>query len=241
MRSRRAGGGYIQPFQAAGRNGRIISSRNVLAVVPGTGSLADQWVIVGAHYDALGLLILPGGSFDVLNGADDNASGTSLMLEIARAFRAYTASGGTGNGGRRSVLFAAFGAEEEGLLGSWHYTRNPSIPPARMSAMLNFDMVGRLRGNQLTAVGTESSSIWPDMLANANRAGLAFGGSTSCQSCSDHAGFRDLGVPYLWFFTGTHNDYHRPADDEALIEYDGMSRIGDLALRMLIRLAVAPG
>lgn len=235
------GGAYIQPFQAtAPRDGRAVSSRNVLAVVPGAGSLASQWIIVGAHYDAQGTWTLPGDSIAVLNGADDNASGTALVLELARTFRSWTASGGPGDGSRRSVLFAGFGAEEEGLLGSCYYADTSPIA-WQADAMLNFDMVGRLRGNQLWTVGVESSSIWDDMLANANRAELDMDPSAPCYSCSDYACFRRNGVPWLWFYTGSHGDYHSPADDESLIVYPGMLRIGDLALRTLIRLAVAPG
>ena len=107
-----------------------LESQNVLGVIPGHGDLADEWVVVGAHYDHLGWIQVGDDSVEVLNGADDNASGTSLMLEIARFMREYAASGGTGDAGRRSIMFQAYGAEELGMVGSYHFCENPTVPMA---------------------------------------------------------------------------------------------------------------
>lgn len=212
---------------------------NVLAVVPGSGSLASEWVIVGAHFDALGFVTDANGTAIVRNGADDNASGTSLMLELARLYSRQVSLGGTAGVPRRAVLFAGFAAEERGLDGSREFAGSNAIPPGQIAAMVNFDMVGRLRNNAVAA-DNGGSARWEAMLANTNASDLLIDLRTVCKGCSDHASFSALGVPHLWFYTGTHPDYHTPQDDEHLINYDGMSAIGDMAYRILLRLAVDP-
>jgi len=235
-------GTLIQPFRAPSlRNGAMLDSRNVLAVVPGNGALAAEWVIVGAHYDAQGVISDGAGGVLVRNGADDNASGTAVVLELARLYRRWTSLGGTAGVPRRAVLFAGFGSEEEGLVGSCTFVGTGAVPVQRMAAMVNFDMVGRLRANTVTAQSGGSASAWDDMLANTNAAGVVIDPNPACKSCSDYACFGSAGVPYVWFFTGTHAEYHRPEDDEPLIDYGGMVAIGDMAFRVLARLAVAPG
>jgi Zn-dependent M28 family amino/carboxypeptidase len=176
------------------------------------------------------------------NGADDNGSGTVLILEMARAFQAYVDAGGTGSRDRRSVLFAAWGAEEEGLLGSCNYVHYiPAVPLGQTRALMNFDMVGRLRENTVYLSGGDVSPAWGPMARNANDPllNLAFGES-SCTGCTDHACFWQAGIPFMGFFTGLHNEYHRPGDDIELIDFTGMVRIGNLSLRVLSRLTVTP-
>jgi hypothetical protein len=236
-------GGFQQAFEAESwRDGTPLTSQNVLAAVPGSGALAGEWLVVGAHYDHVGTRLVPGGTLEVHNGADDNASGTAAVLELARLFSTYVGSGGTADQPRRSVLFAAWGAEEEGLLGSCAFTESDLVPMDRTMATLNFDMVGRLRNNVVQAHGPKSSNRWADFLADANRPALSVARDPSigCLSCSDHACFRDAGVPYVWFFTGTHSEYHGPDDDTELIDFDGTAGITELAFRLLTRLAVTP-
>lgn len=237
-----APGGSIQPFQLySDRVERTITSQNVLATVPGTGSLADEWLVVGAHYDHIGLREQEDGTMGLNNGADDNASGTVMILEMARVFREYVASGAMPVEDRRSVLFAAFGAEEVGLLGSCYYASHaPAVPITMTRAMMNFDMVGRLRDRVLLVRGFETSGDWASMAINANHPKLILYDPPPCENCSDFACFRNEGVPYIWFFTGTHEEYHTPADDVERINFSGLAEIGEVSLRVLTRLAVMP-
>jgi len=235
-------GGMIQPFRSVSRRGdTLLSSRNVLAALPGTGGLADQWLIVGAHYDHIGFRNLVDESLGPNNGADDNASGTVLVLELARLLRGYVDGGGMGASARRSVLFMAFGAEEEGLLGSCHYAfREPVVPLSATRAMVNLDMVGRLR-QALIVSGQETSAIWPVLLADANASELPLlAPEHSAPTGSDHTCFWQAGIPWLGFFTQTHAQYHRPTDDVELINFQGLEAIGELGLRILTRLMVMP-
>jgi len=237
-------GGGIQAFETySERLDRVISSQNILGAVPGTGSLADEWVVVGAHYDHIGMATEANGTISLHNGADDNGSGTVLILEMARIYRDYVESGGLPSEDRRSVLFAAFGSEELGLLGSCHYVEDdPAVPLEQTVAMLNFDMVGRLREDVLLPLGFESWERWSFMLQNSNHSGLVLVDPPgACSSCSDHACFRQADIPFLWFHTGSHDQYHTPADDVDLINFPGMARIGETSLRVLTRLVVLDG
>ena len=135
----------------------------------------------------------------------------------------------------RSVLFAAFGAEEEGLLGSCSYVHGiPAVPLAKTRAMMNFDMVGRLRDNTVYISGGETSWVWNPLVTNSNEPALSLAISeSSCTGCTDHVCFWQAGIPFVGFFTGLHDEYHRPGDDVELIDFSGLSRIGALALRVL--------
>ena len=234
-------GGAIQPFDAFSRRGdSLLHSRNVMAQVPGSGVLADQWLVVGAHYDHIGFRHLGPGSAGPNNGADDNASGTVLVLELARMLQRYVDQSGMAGTDRRSVLFAGFGAEEEGLLGSCHYVFDaPAAPLSATGAMMNFDMVGRLRSNTLVVSGQETAVDWPALVTNANAPGISLlRPETSSSGGTDHACFWRAGIPWLGFFTGFHDQYHRPSDDVGLINFGGLTRIGELSFRILTRLLV---
>ena len=233
-------GGVIQTFDATSRRGdTLLSSRNVMAAVPGAGALAHEWLVVGAHYDHIGFRGLADGSQGPNNGADDNGSGTVMVLETARLLQAYVEEGGMADTDRRSVLFMGFGAEEEGLLGSCHYVfEAPAVPLNQTRAMLNFDMVGRLR-EVLVVSGQETAAAWPALVANANAPGLTvFRPPQSSPSGSDHTCFWQASIPWLGFFTDFHDEYHRPADDVELINFPGMGSIGELGMRILTRLMV---
>ena len=177
------------------------------------------------------------GEFEVFNGADDNASGTALLLEVARYLQDSLA---TMSGNRRSLLFVAFGGEETGLAGSRYYCENPTVPMDRIVAMVNFDMVGRLRDNGLSLIGTQSSSTgWADLIRTANAAGLPITYDEKGVSSSDQYCFYVLRRPVALIHTGLHPQYHTPDDDVWLEDVDGMKAVGEFALR-LISLVLTP-
>jgi hypothetical protein len=214
-------------------------SQNVLGVLPGAGALAGEWVLVGAHYDHLGW-VGAGGDVTVYNGADDNASGTALLLEVARLLARWVAAHPAAAPARRSMLFQAFGAEEEGLLGSERFVADPTVPLDSVVAMINFDMVGRLRNNTLTVSGVGSAPSWRELLAAANVARLDFAFDDQVLGRSDHYPFYLLGIPVVHFFTGFHEDYHRPTDDVVLLNVEGMASVGRLAISLVWDLATRP-
>jgi aminopeptidase YwaD len=200
---------------------------NVVGILPGDDpSLADEALVIGAHYDHLGL---SGGA--VYPGADDNASGTAVVVGLARAFAAA--------GPRpRTLVFALFGAEEIGLVGSGRYVKAPAMPLARTAAMLNFDMVGRLRDGTLTVGGVESGSTLRAVVSDAARAtGVKPTLRDSPYGPSDHSQFYGGGTPVLFFHTGGHADYHRPSDTADKIDAAGMARIARLGAQITERLA----
>jgi hypothetical protein len=183
-------------------------------------------VVVGAHYDHLGYggrdSLAPGRHEPHL-GADDNASGTATLLEVARAMAARNARL------PRDVVFVAFSGEEMGVLGSSWFVKHPppGVAPADIVAMLNMDMVGRLRKNSLEVFGTDTATEWPDLLGAACDAGRvdcvhdAGGGF----GASDHSPFYGAGVPVLHFFSGVHSDYHKPSDTADKLNAAGMAQV----------------
>jgi hypothetical protein len=234
-RSRPLNGATIDYTEHFIRNRRTV--RNVVGLLPGSDpSKAKQAIVIGAHYDHVGL----GGRFsaapdrtgEVHNGADDNASGTASVIEIARAAAADPSRF------PRSLVFVAFAGEERGLLGSAHYASDPTIPMSDTVAMLNLDMVGRSNG-KVDVSGLESS---PVLLNDIQEAALAAGGIEIRQEGpgagrSDDSSFLDKRVPALNFFTGFHPDYHRPSDDWNRIDAPGTARVATLALEFAARIA----
>src|SRR2546425_8485491 len=204
-----------------------VRSANVVGILPGTDpALADEAVVIGAHYDHLGRV-----DGVVYPGADDNASGTAVVLGLARAF---AAAGGTG----RTLVVALFGAEELGLIGSRHYVGWPLVPLARTVAMVNVDMVGRLQARRLSVSGGDSGSTPRALLrgAGANEGvGLDFRGPAPTPPC--HHPVYEAGVPVLFFHTSIHGDYHRPTDTADKIDAAGMARVAAVAVRVIERLA----
>lgn len=220
-----------------GREGRTL--RNVVASLEGAGPLAEETLIIGAHYDHLGRggwgSLATGANDEVHNGADDNASGTAVLLELARQLAARDQPL------KRRILFIAFSAEELGLIGSTKYVQDPLVPLSSTVAMLNLDMVGRLRENRLTVYGTGTAAEWPEYLQRANLPlGLSIVRHPGGYGPSDHATFFESGVPVLHFFTGYHNQYHRPTDDAELLNLEGMRRITDLVREIAVSIAQAP-
>lgn len=214
-------------------------SQNVVGAIPGRGALAEEWVIVGAHYDHVGWAVGPDSVLRVFNGADDNASGVAAVLEIARYLADHVGRTGNRPGQRRSIMVHAYGAEEIGLVGSEFYCANPVVPLSAVAAMVNLDMVGRLRDNLLTVGLVTSASFWPDMLAAANEDGLTFAFDNQYVGRSDHFCFYRAGRPALHLFTGLHPEYHTASDDVHLLNVEGWRQVTELALKVVLDLVTA--
>ncbi len=192
---------------------------------------ADKTVIIGAHYDHLGMggagsLYAEGNA--VHNGADDNASGVGVMLKLAEKLK-DSISGS-------NYLFIAFSGEEMGLLGSNYFSKNPTIDFEKANYMINMDMVGRLREDKTLSIsGTGTASIWNQVL-NSTNPGFKLVLSESGMGPSDHTSFYLQDIPVLHFFTGQHEDYHKPSDDSDKLNYEGMNMIGEYILEVISEL-----
>ena len=242
-RIRQAARGGDRAFLAASVQPRAVEARNVAALLPGSDpALADEVLIIGAHYDHLGLggegSLDPDARGVVHNGADDNASGTSGLIEIARLLSQ------SDRRPARSVLFLAFTAEEKGLWGSSHYVRNPLLPIGQSIAMLNMDMIGRLEGRTLVVEGVGTAEEWTDILLAANQSTarpLSIAVTPDGFGPSDHSSFYGEGLPVLHFFSNTHVDYHRPSDDWDKVDIEGLGQIVDLVSEVAFDVAGVSG
>jgi hypothetical protein len=202
--------------------------KNVIAVLEGEGPLANEMIVIGAHYDHLGLggvgSLAPWTSA-IHNGADDNASGTAALLEIAHRLAT------SGQKPQRRIVFMAFTGEERGLLGSAYYVRNPRFPLESTIAMFNLDMVGRLQNEKLIVYGTGTAKEFDPLVESV---GQKYGFKLSKQpegfGPSDHSSFYGKKIPVLHLFTGTHSDYHRPSDDSPKLNIEGMRRVTDFLI-----------
>ena len=204
----------LQPFQGHGTTGR-----NVVAVVHGTTAEA---VVIGAHYDHLG-----GDGKKVYCGADDNASGTAVVIEMARRFAKKPA--------QRTVILVAFSGEEMGILGSRHFVNNPpTLEPT--VAMINLDMVGRLREN-LIVFGADTGDKFKEYLADSP---LKIAHNKDAIGPSDHTSFVLKGIPAVHLFTGAHVDYHKPGDTADKVNFEGLKKVADLVETLARRVADAP-
>ncbi|MEM7414004.1 MAG: M28 family peptidase [Gemmatimonadota bacterium] len=219
----------------------MVDANNVVGLLPGSDpARADEVVIVGAHYDHLGFG--GGGSlapdrFAVHNGADDNASGTSAVIEVARAVA-------SGPRPARSIVFMLFTGEERGLWGSEFFASNPTVDLDDAVAMLNLDMVGRVVDDRVTVYGFASASEWDAIVDAANAdldRPLNIGKAPDAFGPSDHTSFAAREIPVLHFFSNTHPDYHRPSDDWPKINVDGLDRVEALTGRIARTLATAAG
>ncbi len=227
---------------------------NVIGILEGNDSvLKNEAIIIGAHYDHLG----KGGqgslavnSNEIHHGADDNASGVAALIELARQFAKEKKN-------KRTIIFIAFGGEEEGLLGSKHYVNNPVFPLNKTVAMINMDMVGRLKDEKLTVGGIGTANEWKSLIETKNSLGnVTLDGKEQTINAvainspqtgkpviekvysnfalqlnedgfgpSDHSSFYGKQIPVLFFFTGTHTDYHKPTDTADKVNYDGLLKI----------------
>lgn len=212
-----------------------LDARNVIGFLPGKGSLAEEFVVVGAHYDHVGMGgagSLAPGTIEVHNGADDNASGTSGLLEVASECQKLRDINN-----RRGVIFIAFSSEEKGLLGSKYYIRNPRWPLENTVSMVNMDMIGRLGDNAVTIFGTGTAVGFNEMLDRLNYNQLRLDKQSPGFGPSDHQSFYEVGIPVFHFFTGLHNDYHRPSDDVEKLDINGIVQISHLVSDLVIELA----
>jgi hypothetical protein len=225
-------------------------SANVVGILSGSDPrLAGEYIVIGAHYDHLGLggpeslAAVPEGQ--IHHGADDNASGTAGLLELARVMAKDRARV------KRSLVFIAFSGEELGLLGSGAYTKAPAAPLASTVAMLNMDMVGRLRNGSLFVGGVGTSPAWKTLLEKLNQAKEMAGGNPGSGSGSrfqlsygedgfgpsDHQSFYVRDIPVLFFFTGTHDDYHKPSDTAEKINSEGLSQVVEYVREVALAVA----
>jgi len=229
---------------------REVPANNVIGILPGSDpKLKDEAIVIGAHYDHLGR----GGEGslapregDIHHGADDNASGVAAVLELAHMLSSQNPKP------RRTIVFMAFSGEEEGLIGSNYYVNHPIVPLANTVAMINMDMVGRMKGKTLIVGGVGTTAEWRALLDRANppvgmtasmqrpaTADGSVGGSSGATTFkafdltlnedgygpSDHSSFYAKQVPVLFFWTGNHEDYHKPSDTADKINYEGEARI----------------
>jgi hypothetical protein len=212
------------------------SVANVVGILEPSGGEVTEYVVVGAHFDHLGM----GGQFSLTreteahNGADDNASGTAAMLELARIFSGHREIL------KRGIIFIGFNGEELGVLGSTFYVEHPVVPIENTVFMLNLDSIGRLRDDKIYAAGTGSSSIFESLLARANEElALSIESTESGFGPSDHFPFYGSNTPVLFFFTGTHGDYHKASDDWDKINAGGIGSIVSIASLTLSELVFA--
>lgn len=230
---------YLQAFPGKSASpDKPVTGYNVIGILAGTDRhLKNEAIVIGAHYDHLG----HGGegslnptSTDIHHGADDNASGTAAIIEMARAFAKEKKN-------KRTIIFIAFSGEEEGLFGSKYYVNNPVFPIESTVAMINLDMVGRLHDDKLTIGGIGTASEWKDLVTNKNSHYMLDFSSISVDvprefnftlalnedgfGPSDHSSFYTKKIPVLFFFTGTHLDYHKPSDTADKINYKGEASV----------------
>ena len=235
-------GGWFQTFVVSAKAPAAdhgppeeLKGRNVVGILRGREKkLRAEAVVVGAHYDHLGLggpfALDPDSTGAVHNGADDNASGIAALLEIARTLAIRPPA--------RTVVFVAFSGEELGLLGSSYYVKHPSVAIDRTVAMVNLDMVGRLRNNRLIVYGTATAKEFPALLDSLDRrAGFDLKARGDGYGPSDQSSFYAVRRPVLHFFTDLHEDYHRSTDDWPKINADGLRRVAALAIQTVAALA----
>jgi hypothetical protein len=213
--------------------------KNIVGVLEGEGPHADETLIIGAHYDHLGFggtgSAAPGVT-EIHNGADDNGSGTTVLLEIARQLAARPTKL------PRRIVFIAFTGEERGLVGSARYVRNPLYPIANTIAMLNLDMVGRLQDDKLIVHGTGTATEFEPIVDRLGKdEGFEIIKKPGGFGPSDHSSFYGASIPVLFFFTGSHKDYHRPSDDVDKLNVAGMRRVGHMVTDVATILAEADG
>ncbi|HRZ10543.1 MAG TPA: M28 family peptidase [Gemmatimonadales bacterium] len=227
-------GGWFQPFTVSKDAPAVqhanlgdLNGKNVIGILPGRDPvLRNETVIVGAHYDHLGLggfgALDPDSAGRVHNGADDNASGTAALFAIAERLRAAPPA--------RTVVFIAFSGEELGLLGSGYYVKHPLYPLSATEIMINLDMVGRLKNDKLIVYGTGTATEIPALLDSLNwYAKFDLRPQPEGYGPSDQTSFYAAKIPVLHFFTDLHGDYHRSSDDWDKINAQGLVRVADFA------------
>ena len=215
------------------------NTQNVIGIIEGSDPvLKNEYIVIGAHYDHLGM----GGpnsssrmpdTIAIHHGADDNASGVSSILEVATSIKALKTKP------KRSIIIVAFGAEELGLVGSKHFFKNPVVDVKKIKAMINLDMVGRMRAEKvLTVGGTGTATEFEEMLNTLEPTSkMKFVRSPDGYGPSDHSSFYMEGIPVLYFSTGAHSDYHTPFDTYEKLDYTSMKSIAELTYKTTLLLA----
>jgi len=231
---------HLEPAAGAGQYFQVFNGRyrNLLAVLPGSDpELKDEYILVGAHYDHVGYGTArnSNGPVGVIhNGADDNASGTSALLEAIQAFDAAAQRP------RRSILFAFWDGEEKGLLGSEYWANHPTLPLAQIKLVINIDMLGRLGQKPLEVQGSRSMAGLRQLVAQANHASdLPLRFSWDVEPNSDHHTFYSRQIPFLMYHTGLHDDYHRPSDDAERVDLPGLQSAARLVFSSIVLAADA--
>lgn len=215
-----------------------VTTSNILGVIEGEGPNADETVIIGGHYDHLGYggygSNAPGRR-EIHNGADDNATGTAGLVELARRFAQNKQKPG------HRLVFIAFSGEERGLLGSFHYVENPLYDMDKTVAMINYDMIGRLRDDKLTIFGTGTGDTFETLCDSANDDAqpLELNKVASASAGSDHMAFARKQIPVMFLHTGLTNIYHTPEDDYETLNIQGANRVVDYTERLIRGIADA--
>ncbi|TDQ16993.1 PDZ domain-containing protein [Algoriphagus boseongensis] len=236
--------GFFQPFTVSkpsnpheeaviGTDGAGVTGRNVVGYLD---KKADKTIVIGAHFDHLGMGgqgSLHRGDSAIHNGADDNASGTAALLALAEILKYQDL--------KSNVLFIAFSGEENGLWGSNYFSKNPTIDLKTVNYMINMDMVGRLNEEKSLAIhGVGTSPSFPSIFDQVNTDSLKLVTSESGVGPSDHTSFYLQDLPVLHFFTGQHEDYHKPSDDSDRINYDGLVQVVRYISRVITQLDSEP-
>ncbi len=217
----------------------IYKTDNVIGILTGSDpQLKEQNIVIGAHYDHIGLGYF--GTRDtrtegqIHNGADDNASGAAVVMNVAERL------GRAAQRPQRTIVFAAFTAEELGIKGSRYFVEHPPFPLRSTLAMINLDMVGRMKDNQITAAGIDTAKELSGWVTEAGKkAGVEIRPSSRRGGNSDHASFIDKNIPAVHFYTGMHEDYHRPTDDWEKLNIEGMVKVSDLVLSVAEKIALS--
>ncbi len=235
--------GYFQDFsfkpstnpheevQFVAKGDSVQTGKNVVGYIDNN---APKTVIIGAHYDHLGLggegSLFRGDTAEIHNGADDNASGVAVMLQLAERLIKL-------ENPQSNFLFIGFSGEEMGLLGSNYFAKNPTIDLQKVNLMINMDMVGRLNTENTLAVhGVGTSPAFKQILFANNNQGFTIAEHESGIGPSDHTSFYLMDLPVLHFFTGQHEDYHKPGDDSEKLNYEGMQKISDYIFAIILDL-----
>jgi hypothetical protein len=242
------GGGWHQDFILRGDGLEGKPGRNVLGLVPGRGALAGRYVVVGAHYDHLGRVdTVPASTAELAEGeyfpgADDNASGVTILVELARvACRAAAVAEGETGPPQRSCLFVSFAGEEVGLQGSAYLVKHLPVPRDSLDVMINLDSLGRLREDRLFVAGVGTAAELPRLVREANQDSLQLELSRGGWDASDHVSFNTSQVPVLFLFTGAHPDYHQTSDTWPKVDATRLVKVAGYARRLLTVLRSQPG
>lgn len=239
LESKGAGAGTVVPSSGAGLTAEAsapvqvledLRAPNVVGILPGSDpALRDTYVVFSAHFDHVGVGRPDASGDSIYNGADDNASGTTGLLEVARAFASLPQAPA------RSLVFLAVSGEEKGLLGSQYYSDHPTVPLEKIVANINVDMIGRNAADSIVVIGQEYSTLGPlvqDVAAAHPELGLTVAQDIWPEERfffrSDHYNFARKDIPALFFFAGVHEDYHRPSDQVEKIDTDKAARVARL-------------